>query len=134
MLAVIMVAGLAGIFGLLTPGTGFAATSAQAHLVTQAAAVVPAAAACTGNRNYLAGYATFTYCNGTKSREYCFVANNGAIFGPLYAANGCDTQLYLYLGHTTTGAPALCVNPRSSTGVLKRYYEEFVVTGHTGNC
>lgn len=100
-------------------------THSRGHIVT---------ASCTTARNYSGGHVTFTYCDDAISRYGCFVGNNGAISGPLYAANGCSTQLYLYLGHTLTGTPALCVNPGSSTNTLKRYYEEFVVTSHTGRC
>jgi hypothetical protein len=101
--------------------------------VANASAPTATPASCAGNQ-YNGGKVTFTYCDGTRSKPNCFNGNNGAITGPSYAANGCQTQLYLYLGHTHTGTPALCVNPESSTGVLKKYYEEFVITSRTGKC
>jgi hypothetical protein len=104
-------------------GLGFASAGSAAA----------APASCKSNQ-FNQGLVTFTYCDGTRSKPGCFTGNNGAIFGPLYAANGCQGQLYLYLGHSHTGTPALCVNPESSTTVLKKYYEEFVVTGRTGRC
>jgi hypothetical protein len=92
-----------------------------------------AAASCAANQ-YNGSKVTFTYCDGTRTKEGCSSGNNGAITGPTYAANGCSTQLFLYLGHTLTGTPALCVNPESSTGVLKKNYEEFKVTSRGGKC
>jgi hypothetical protein len=102
-----------------------AQAQAQRHMVT---------ASCTGDRHYLGGYVTFTYCNNQYYRVACSRGTTGDIFGPLYAANDCDFQLYLYLTRPPTGHPALCVNPRTSTGVLKRDYQSFFITGLTGNC
>lgn len=104
-------------------GLGFASAGSAAA----------APASCKTNE-FNIGQVTFTYCTGIRSKLGCFTSNNGPIHGPLYAANGCQTQLYLYLGHTLTGVPALCVNPEQSTTVLKKYYEEFVVTSHQGRC
>ena len=100
-------------------------THSQGHIVT---------AACTTKRNYKGGTATFTYCGGSTTRVGCATGNNGSLTGPLYAANGCQGQLYLYLTHSTSGTPALCVNPGTSTNTLKKYYEEFKVGGDTHNC
>jgi hypothetical protein len=97
----------------------------QLHIVT---------AACTTKRNYLGGHATFTYCTGNIARTGCSVGNNGALSGPTYAANGCSTQLFLWLTHTTSGTPDLCVNPETSTNTLKKYYEEYKVAGGSGHC
>lgn len=77
---------------------------------------------------------TFVPCTGTPITKNCSTGNNGAIYGPLYVANGCSFQVYLWLSHTITGTPDLCVNPGTSTNVLKRYYEEFRVSTHTGKC
>jgi hypothetical protein len=100
-------------------------TSSQDHIVT---------AACTTKRNYKGGTVTFTYCNGTTFRRGCTTGATGSLSGPLYAANGCQTQLYLYLTHSTSGTPALCVNPGTSTNTLKQYYVEYKIGSHTGRC
>jgi hypothetical protein len=109
-----------------------AATTQATTQITQSQRLA-APAAC-ANKAYASGHVIFTYCDGTRTKTNCIVGNNGPLTGPEFAANGCDTQLYMYLGHTLTGVPALCVNPRTSTGVLKKYYEEFKVTSHQGAC
>jgi hypothetical protein len=76
---------------------------------------------------------TFTYCDDQYNRYSCEEGDFQDIFGPLYAANGCSFRLYLFLSTDEKG-PALCVNPQSSTGVLKKDYRSFLVIGLTGNC
>jgi len=125
--------------GLVVATTSAGATAeptvqVAADQVTQVQQQPAVAVACTTARNYLSDHATFTYCGGSFHRTGCSAGNNGSLNGPLYAANGCTTQLYLWLTHTLSGTPDLCVNPQSSTNTLKRYYEEFEVTNHTGNC
>jgi hypothetical protein len=93
----------------------------QVHVVT---------AACTTARNYKAGYATFTYCDDQIYRVACHSGSHGDLFGPLYAANGCSTQLRM----GTANMDKLCVNPQSSTNVLKKDYDQYSITGDTGPC
>lgn len=122
----------------LTAGLVIAATQADASAkpaaqVTQSQQrIVPAA--CTTARNYKGGSVTLTYCDDSTTRSGCFTGNNGSLHGPLYAANGCQTQLWLWLTRTTSGTPDLCVNPERSTNSLKKYYEEFKVSNATGSC
>jgi len=120
--------------GLVVTAAQAGATARPTTQTTQAQHHAMLPATCTTARNYRSGYATFTYCDGHYSRYGCTAGNNAAIYGPLYAANGCSTQLFLWLTHTLSGTPDLCVNPQSSTNTLKRYYEEFKVTSRTGNC
>jgi len=87
------------------------------------------AAACTTARNYESGYATFTYCGGDFNREPC-TGTWVEIFGPKYAANGCSTRLYLW----TSSGDNLCVNPLSSTGVLKKDYTSAEITRIGSKC
>jgi hypothetical protein len=89
-----------------------------------------APASCTSNRNYKGGYATFTYCDDQFYRVDCSQGAKGDIHGPLYAANGCSTQLRMY----TSSMTVLCVNPQKSTDVLKKNYGEYAITGDTGPC
>jgi hypothetical protein len=89
-----------------------------------------APASCTSNRNYKGGWATFTYCDDQFYRVECSQGAKGDIFGPLYAANGCSTQLRM----NTSSMTVLCVDPRRSTNVLKKNYEEYAITGDTGPC
>jgi hypothetical protein len=95
-------------------------TQSQQHIVT---------ASCTTARNYKGGYLTFTHCDDQYYRHRC-TPQTGEAFGPLYAANGCSTQVYLYVN----ARDFICVNPQSSTGVLKRDYETYEITDNTGRC
>jgi hypothetical protein len=119
--------------GLTVAATPSGAATQPAIQITQSQrGITPDS--CTGDRNYKGGSVTFTPCSGSIQRSGCSTGNNGAISGPLYAANGCSTQLWLWLTHTTSGTPALCVNKEFSTDTLKKYYEEFKVSTHTGKC
>jgi hypothetical protein len=109
-----------------------AATHPAIHITRSQRGITPDS--CTGRRNYLGAKVTFTSCSGGIQRSGCSTGNNGAISGPLYAANGCQTQLWLWLTHTTSGTPVLCVDKMSSTNSLKKYYEEFEVSTRTGKC
>ena len=128
------------IIGATTLAAGLAFTASQAGATTQSTARITqsqhqlAPAACTTNRHYKKGVLTFTPCTGSPTTRNCSIGEYGEIFGPLYAANGCPTQVYLWLGHTITGTPDLCVSPQTSTNVLARYYGEFQVTSRTGKC
>jgi hypothetical protein len=122
---------------VLVAGLAVTATSAGAttHIrvqVTQSQRHLLTPASCTSARNYKGGYVTVTYCDGAYNRYACSGSNSENIYGPLYAANGCSTQVNLYL--STTDKTPLCINPNSSTNVLKQDYKLFVITHRTGNC
>ena len=115
--------------GLAVTATPTGATTQPTVQVTQSQHEVITPASCTTARNYKGGYATFTYCNGQYNREPCS-GTWVTIFGPLYAANGCSTRLYMW----TSGGYNLCVNPQSSTNALKRDYTSAEITRITSNC
>ena len=124
----------------LTAGLAVGATQAGAteqstiHITSAIQITQPlhyaAPASCTSDRHYKGGWVTFVYCDNQYNRHECSSGQNGDIFGPLYVANGCSTQVRIY---TDTGV-GLCVNPKSSTGVLKKDYTQYSITGDTGNC
>lgn len=129
------------IFALLLSGLGLAAAAypagATAAPLTHANTVTTVRGpnvTCTGNRNYHSGSVYFTYCGGSTSHTNGCRVQAGYLAGPLYAANGCPTQLWLYLADSPGGEIDLCVNPYSSTGALHRDYNSYQVSNKTGRC
>jgi hypothetical protein len=96
-------------------------TQSQGHIVT---------ASCTTARNYRGGWFTVTYCNGQYYRYACNIGDSGDLFGPLYAANGCVTQVAM---HATDGY-TLCVSPQTSTDSLHRDYDSYHIRSSTSRC
>ncbi len=118
--------------GIAGMPTAHASAASPATQITQSQH--HATISCTGDRHYKGGSVTFTYCNGSHPRSSCQIGKNGSLSGPLFVANGCSFQVYLWTHGPFSGTPQLCVNPQTSTGVIKQYYIEFEVTGHTGRC
>ncbi len=114
--------------GLVVTATSADATSQPTIQIAQSQHHADAAS-CTGDRHYKGGYLTFTHCDNQHYRHTCH-PQTGEAFGPLYAANGCSTQVYLYV----SANDFICVNPQSSTGVLKKDYETYEITDNPGRC
>lgn len=128
----IALTGLSGA-GMIAAAPAGAAVPTAAHAARSAPAAAPR---CTSNRNYKAGRVTFTACNGKTQRFKCSPGNNSSLVRtPLFAANGCEFQVGLWIKKgSTSGTPNLCVNPRSSTDVLKKNYKQFKVLNNKHKC
>lgn len=132
-LLAIALMGLSGA-GMMAAAPAGASIPATTHAARSAHVAAPRA--CTTNRNYKPGRVTFTACDGKTQRFKCSPGNNSSLVRtPLFAANGCEFQLGLWIKKgSTSGTPNLCVNPRSSTDVLKKSYKQFKVINDKNKC
>ena len=129
---------LAGGAAVLAAGLAVTAAPAGATMRPAAQVMQPqrlvASVSCKTDRHFKEDWITFTHCDGEYERIPCAPTPSGNPFGPLYVANGCPAQLWLWLGKSPTGSPDLCVNPESSTGALHRDYNYYALTMNFKEC
>jgi hypothetical protein len=120
--------------GAASATAAYASTASPETQITQSQHHA-AAVSCTSDRHYRAGVVTFTPCVGAIVRTTGCRPQAGNTGGfPIYAANGCQTQLFLYRSNKPGGHVDLCVNPTSSTGVLHTEYRSFEISNRPGRC